>query len=129
MPRDIVAHRPGALLGVLNIALGLVLIVGAPARTSSASFMTAREVMPIQLWGAGFLLIGAGCLVATRLGPWRSWPAVLGCGAHLFWAVALLASAIGDRKAALTGIVVYSWVSIVHGLTGVRLSHPARRAG
>lgn len=130
MRRDLILHRPGTLLGGLNIALGLVLLGGSPTRTSSFSFAVARDIAPIRWWGLGFLLGGLLCLWAGNLRHWGVAALMVGAGIHTFWAVAFLTAAIQDNRAALTGIPVYMFLALLHLLTGLRLAQtPTRRAG
>lgn len=129
MPRDVIAHRPGTLLGGLNIALGSVLILGAPDRTSSFSFAVARDVLPIPVWGAAFTLVGLAGLFALRLGTAGVPTVMAGAGLHTFWAVAFLSAALMDTRAALTAIPVYMFLALLHLLTGLRLAEMAPTRG
>jgi hypothetical protein len=117
------SHRPGVLLSVLNLGLGVVLLLGDPLRTSSASFATARQLLPIPLWGVLFLAGGLVCAAAANWGCWGALAVALGgAGVHAFWAAALTESAAADKRAALTGCVAYSWFALAHVVTGVRLA-------
>lgn len=120
--RTVLADHPGRLLGALNVALGVVLLVGSSLRTSSYSFTVARELMPVAWWGLAFLLGGVACLAATHAGWWGVGALMFGAGVHAFWTGALAAAAVRDTRAALTGVVVYGWLSLLHLLVGVRLA-------
>ena len=115
-------HRPGTLLGLLNLALDVVLVAGGPLRTSSASFATVRALMPAPAWGVLFLLGGLVCLASCRLGRAGALAVGVGAGVHTFWAAALVDAARLDNRAALTGAVVYAWIAYVHIETGARLA-------
>lgn len=117
--------QPGSLLGILNTGIGTVLIIGSPLRTSSPSLAAARDLMPIHAWGVTFLLGGIICLAAHRLGRRGALAVAVGAGIHAVWAATLIQAATWDQRAALTGIVVYSWIAFLHAVTGIRL---ARRA-
>jgi hypothetical protein len=118
--------QPGSLLGLLNLGLGLVLLMGAPSRTASPSLAVARQIMPIRAWGSLFLAAGFVCLAAYHYGRWGAVLVGAGAGIHAFWAGALLQAATHDKRAALTGVVVYGWLAMLHFTTAIRL---ARRAG
>lgn len=118
--------RPGALLSLVNLGLGFVLLVGAPERTSSASFAVPKEWLPIQAWGLVFLVGALVCAFAHGLGRRGAIAVALGAGIHAFWATALWQSADADPKAALTGGVVYSWLALCHVVTGYRMSREVR---
>lgn len=112
----------GFFLALLNIGLGWVLIVGDPTRTSAPSFQVARELLPIQVWGLLFLLGGIICAVADRVGRMGAIGVAIGAGVHAFWASALWQAVASDNGAALTGAWVYTWLSVVHVVTGARLA-------
>jgi hypothetical protein len=118
--------QPGVLLGLLNLALGLVLIHGAPARTSSPSLAVARDVMPMPAWGLLFLLGGVVCLLAGHLGARGAALVGVGAGIHTFWAAALAQAALDDPRAGLTGFVVYGWVALLHITVAIRLARQVR---
>jgi hypothetical protein len=120
------ADQPGVLVGLLNLGLGLVLLFGAPSRTSSPSLAVAREAMPMRAWGLLFLIGGVVCLAAHLH---RTRGAVLvgvGAGIHAFWAATLLEAADRDSHAGLTGCVVYGWVAVLHITVAVRLARRVR---
>lgn len=115
-------HRPGTLLSLVNVGLGVVLLLGDPLRTSSPSFASARQLLPIAVWGLLFLVGGIVCACAASI---RTHGAVMvagGAGVHAFWAVSLAAAAKADEHAALTGVVVYAWIALCHLVTGIRLA-------
>lgn len=114
--------RPGCLLGLLNLGLGLVLVLGGPLRTSSPSFAMVRDVMSIHKWGVAFLVGGLVCWAAGSLGRRGAVLVALGAGVHFFWAAALTQAVLDDQRAALTGVIVYSWTTLTHVITGVRLA-------
>lgn len=118
--------QPGVLLGMLNVGLGTVLILGAPSRTSSPSLAAARDILTIHHWGLLFLLGGVICLYAHRLGRRGALAVAVGAGVHGFWAATLVQAAVQDERAALTGIVIYGWAGLIHITTGIKL---ARRSG
>lgn len=117
--------QPGSLLGILNAGIGVSLLVGGPLRTSSPSLAAARALMPMHAWGVVFLLGGIVCLAAHGHGRRGAYAVAVGAGIHAVWAATLIQAAAWDRRAALTGIVVYSWLALLHAVTGIRL---ARRA-
>lgn len=118
--------QPGSLLGLLNLGLGVVLILGATSRTASPSLAVARQTMPIHAWGVLFIVGGVICLLAHSLGRYGAVLVGAGAGIHTFWTITLLQAALTDRRAALTGIVVYGWLALLHLTTAIRL---ARRVG
>lgn len=118
--------QPGVLLGILNLGLGAVLILGAPSRTSSPSLAAARDIITIHHWGLLFLLGGVICLYAHHLGRRGAFAVGIGAGIHFFWAAALYQAATWDERAGLTGIIIYGWAALIHITTGIRL---ARRSG
>lgn len=101
-------------LAALNALLGLVLLLGSPARTSSPSFMAARDLMDIRLFGLLALTIAVLMAATARAGRWRSTPLLLGAGFHAFWAILFALSALDTPNAALTGPIVYAFLSVVH---------------
>lgn len=115
-------HRPGPLLAILNVGLGLALLLGDPLRTSAPSFMSAREIMPISFWGLAFLVGGLVCALAYRSRMYGPALIAAGAGVHAFWAVSLGTAAYYDNRAALTGVVVYSWTTLCHIVAGIRLA-------
>lgn len=111
------------VLGALDVSLGAVLVVGDPVRTAAPAFMTAKVVAPLAVWGALIGLFGALLLAATalrtRLTPQHGrialgFPAALAAGWHAFWAASFIATAVGDERAALTGIPAYAGLSALH---------------
>ena len=122
MTRAQVLDRPGLLLGALNLALGVALIWGGPLRTSSPSFDIAKQIMTPAQWGLLFLAGGIVCVLAAGLGRIGAVLVGAGAGIHFFWALALVRSAVDDSRAALTGCVVYAWLSGVHIWTAWRLA-------
>lgn len=114
--------RPGLLLGALNAGLGLVLLLGGPVRHTGPAFATPRQLLPIDAWALLFLAGGVICALAASLGRQGAVLVGLGAGLHACWAAALLDSARMDPRAALTGVVVYSWVSVLHITTAARLA-------
>ena len=94
------------------------MLIGGPARVGGPSFTTVRETGGEVVWGVGFLLLGVLMLGAARSYP--RYPALLFhaymvamVGYGLFvWA--FLSAAAQMESAALTGIVVYSWVIYLH---------------
>lgn len=118
--------QPGSLLGVLNIGLGVVLLIGSPLRTSTPSLAAARDLMPMKAWGGAFLLGGIICLGAHHAGRRGALAVAVGAGIHAVWAATLIHSATWDQRAALTGIVVYGWLAFLHAVTGIRLARRAR---
>jgi hypothetical protein len=114
--------QPGSLLGVLNLGLGVVLILGAPSRTASPSLAAARAIMPIHAWGLLFMLGGAVCFAAHGLKRRGAVAVGVGAGIHAFWASTLATAALADKRAALSGIVVYGWVALLHITTAIRLA-------
>lgn len=130
MPRDVIAHRPGSLLGGVNVALGVVLLLGAPERTSSFSFAVAKDIASVQTWGLAFIAAGIACMYALHLGRLGVAALMFGAGIHTFWAVAFLSAALLDNRAALTAIPVYMFLALLHLLTGLRLADmaPTKRA-
>lgn len=117
--------QPGSLLAILNTGIGLSLLFSSPLRTSSPAFRAAKAVMPLDAWGVLFLLGGFVCAIAARHGRWGAALVGAGAGIHTFWTVTLLQSAMLDQRAALTGIVVYGWLALLHLTSAIRL---ARRA-
>lgn len=114
--------RPGLLLAVLNTGLGLVLIVGDPSRTASVSLAPARQIMPMPGWGLAFLTGAVCCLAAASLSRLGAVAVAAGAGVHAFWAATLTTAALTDERAALTGIVTYSFTTVLHLHTAVRLA-------
>lgn len=117
--------QPGHLLALLNTALGLSLLFGSPARTSSPAFAVAKAVLPTTAWGLLFITAGLVCARASRHGRPSAVLVGLCAGIHAFWATTLVQAAYQDPHVALTGAVVYSWLALLHFTTAVRL---ARRA-
>lgn len=109
-------------LAALSLLLGAVLTFGAPARTSSPSFAIAAQLLPIRLWGALFLLAAAAVALLAR----RGWAGILTlhatAGLYAFWALAFTLAALADPRAALTGAVVYGWLTGLHLYAALRLT-------
>lgn len=120
--RDVIAHRPGTIIGVLDVTLGLVLIFGGPARTSAFSFAVAREVAPMRWWGAAFLLVGLAVFWSLRIGRAGVAAAIVGAALHTFWVTTLGYAALLDDRAALTGLPAYGCFAALHLITALRLT-------
>lgn len=114
--------RPGLLLAALNAGIGAVLLLAGPTRHTGPAFTTPRELLAIEMWGLLFLIGGLVCALAADHGRFGAVLVGVGAGVHACWAVALLDSALRDPRAALTGVVVYSWCALVHVLTARRLA-------
>jgi hypothetical protein len=106
------------ILGCGDLALGFVLLIGSPLRTSSPSFERIKQYAPIRVWAIALLIIGIGLLVTAALRPallpasharLEFLLATLGAMWGSFWFVALTQSAIEDQQVALTGPVAYSF--------------------
>lgn len=108
------------LLALTDLAVAGVLVAGSAQRSSSPSFGTAREIMPMRAWG---LLLGAAALAVL----WRvltrrtaSWPMIAAASWHAFFATALIFAAAVDERAALTGCVLYLGRVAMHLLAAWR---------
>lgn len=118
-----VTTRPAPLtrlliLGSGDTALGLALLLGGPARTSSDAFRVIKTYAPITVWGAVLFLIGSllllGLLLHRSVVPAvhsriTGGLAIAGAMWGAFWFTALLQSAHADPRVALTGPVAYSF--------------------
>lgn len=117
-----VTRQPGRLLALLNLAIGLSLLLGSPTRTSSPSYSVAKALMPIDAWGLLFITGAVVCWTACGLGRRGAVLVAFGAGIHGFWALQLLRAAMWDQRAALTGIVVYTWLAVLHVHVGQQIA-------
>ena len=94
--------------------IGLLFIFQDPLRTSGESFRVARDMFPIPVWGALFLIIStveAIALVIHRRGTYMV-GLTLGAGMAGFWGGLLVASAALDNHVSFTSAMwVLGWVA------------------
>lgn len=102
------------ILGAIDLALGVVLLIEPRARVSSPGFDTAKMVMPMRSWGAIILIGGLAVLiqVARRHPPGA--PLIAGASWHAFFTATLAVSAIRTTTVGLTGCVIYTGVVMLH---------------
>lgn len=101
-------------LAAMDVALGAVLLLGGRSRVSGPGFAAAKLVAPIPTWGAVLTFLAIGALYHL----WRQHPTgmwfVLCSGWLGFFAATLVRSAVLSHKAALTGIVLFTGMVILH---------------
>lgn len=104
------------LFALTDVTLGLVLLVGAPARTSAPSFAVAKQVLPIHTWGALLLAVGL-TVIALRLSHQRAVvPLCLGGAYYLFWLGTFALAGALNPAAALTALPPYAALAWGHYL-------------
>lgn len=106
-----------AALTAYNLAVGLALTFGSPARILGQSFATIRDYGGAPAWGAA--LIAVGVLVAA--GPFVKMRLLAGAltaaaTLHLLLAAGFIAAAAANPQAAITGPVTYTFVAAIHAL-------------
>ncbi len=118
--------RAYAIYVVGNFLLGLVLVVGGPRRTSSASFYVIREFGGPELWGIGGIALAAAFVAAAAMGR-RAILGVLGLATvvHLWLALSFCIAAMVSPDAALTGPVVYMIVAVSQANQALSYAQPA----
>lgn len=104
-------------LTAYNVALGLALALGDPARILGQSFATIRDYGGATAWGVGLVAVGA----AIAVGPFVRMRALAGALTaaavlHLLLAAGFIAAATASPQAAITGPCTYTFVAAVHAL-------------
>lgn len=106
--------------------IGLAYVFGSPARYVSPSLDVAKDIMPIQTWGALFLLVATIELAAWLLGGNRMWFSfALFVGALMFtvWAIVLAIAIFTVPDASLVGPVFPLFVVLIQASFIVYLNH------
>jgi len=123
----------------MDIAIGLLLLLGPSARTASPSFSVAKAIMPVQAWGVLFIVLGHTLLVAVQIGREmvrerdpkalardirlysRVSYAIRVIGPTLFvmWATMFVVAAIEAPAAGFAGIPTYLFLAFRHSFAPV----------
>lgn len=109
---------PDVPLALMDIAIGLIYLIGPSPRTSAASFYAAKVLLPIRVWGVIFVLVGALVWLTTRR-PHRCMTTavrVLGPTLYVMWALTFLLSALTLHTAAMSGVPSYLYLAYRHGI-------------
>lgn len=101
-----------ALAGVM----GLAYLFGDPGRTSTQSFVAARDIATLHQWGYLFLLGAAvtSILLVLDRRTALSWALWFGGAIFTFWATLFAISAATDPRASLTGWAVHGTIASQH---------------
>ena len=95
--------------------IGLGYVLGDPVRTSTPSFESARELAPIPVWGAMFLIGAATLVVSMFLSDFLMRCALFVGGVIYSWWAALFAiTALQDDKASLNAPAIYAFLAFCH---------------
>lgn len=103
---------------VLAAWLGCGYLFGAPVRTATPSFASARAIAPMDLWGVMFL---AGAVVLTAAMFLRDhrvpqWALVIGGAIYTWWAFLFLFTVLRDERASLNAPALYGFIAAIHFL-------------
>lgn len=96
--------------------IGTAYLLGAPARTSSDAFTSAKSLAPIELWGVMFLLgaLTLGVAAATRRRSLIALGLFVGGAIYCWWGTLFAVSALNESSASLNGGAVYLFIAAVH---------------
>ncbi len=147
MPESLGAQRAYIVLATIcagTVSVGGLILVGGPARFSSASFDTARQVAPCWVWGT--YLLGSGLLALVGIMTRHPWLCRVGHMASAFGygflVTAFITVSVHAPTVALTGIGVYGALAVAHAIGAAtadmtprplpephRLGRPGRKGG
>ncbi len=104
------------VLGCVGVGLGFVLVVGGKSRFAGPALAIAREVPGAQYtWGVTAWCCGLIILLGSARKLWRmieTGQLLLGVWC-MFYSILILAAALKDPRAGLTGGVVYAGVAFI----------------
>lgn len=92
------------------LAMGAALLIGPGAWRSSPSYQVIAAILPLPVWGALFVVIGAGQLLAA----WRRRPGhglIVGAAVATAWATSLVAAALVGRLAGFAAPILWTFLA------------------
>ena len=109
---------------ILFLAAGVLLLVQAPARTSTDVYDLGRVIAPMWLWGVAFAVIGAAEVYALLASRRRLYVCALipGAGVAGFWAVLLFGSAAMHANASFTAGLWVAGMTVAQAATARSLA-------
>jgi hypothetical protein len=112
-------------VGALGVWLGLTLIFADPDDYTSPGFHAAIQVMPLDVHGVIFLLLGLGVLAGYGTQRHIVGPLIATSAYFMFWAGLFVLSWLENHHSPATGIPLYLYVAVsVFGLAMTAASEP-----
>lgn len=103
------------VMATISAGLGLSLLISPAARFAAASFDPIREVAPLRVWGAAFLIAGTAAVLGQTVKWFRAVALAHACCGFmaLFWSGAFV-TGLGNPNASTTGIWAYLGIGLTH---------------
>ena len=119
-------------LAVIFIALGFVLLIGAPERTSAPAWRPMLDVARGEIWPYALAWLAAGAMMLTNSKA-RFYGLILGCLSANMWAALFLVAIFKYPDASATGTIAYGGygllTALILGFVITRRRPPAKSKG
>lgn len=98
--------------------IGFGYVLGHPVRTSTPSFSSARDLAPMPVWGAMFLLGAAVLVLAMCVHDDRLTRSALFVGGviYLWWGLLFGLTVLRDERASVNAPALYVFIACMHFL-------------
>lgn len=125
--QNVVVFDAAVFAALLAFGVGCYFCAAPDSAFVSPAYKAAKDIAPIQVWGALFILKGVAASFAMTK-SWRAQSLVLTIGGplYLFWAVVFLLSAITNHWIGTLGAWLCSYVAFSHLNLARALSKEAR---
>ncbi|HET6909050.1 MAG TPA: hypothetical protein VFH54_06910 [Mycobacteriales bacterium] len=100
----------------LALVIGLAYILGDQRRTAAPSFLVAKSLAPMWVWGALFVL-GATVMyaaLATHSPRLMATALLIGGGIFAWWSVLLFSAGVTDPRGSLNAWAAYGFIAFGH---------------
>lgn len=103
-------------LVISDVGVGAVYCFGPPAWTSTPSLYVHKQIAPIEVWGACFLVVGLGAAIIGFTRKYELWQflALMGAVVTSAWAIGYWATAIAGKLQGGAGLFVPAFFALMH---------------
>jgi hypothetical protein len=115
---------PDLPLSAMDLAIGVLLVVGGEGRAQSPGFTAARSLAPIEAWGGAFIILGMALFVAMhateRMGFALDVVRIFGPSLCVMWACMYTISGLTNHAASFIGVPPYLYLAYRHSFAPTR---------